>query len=93
MSVNTTPGRETSETATAKEYMTEHRGKIMVLQRAEGMVPQSTDFFTVESVGTHPSGLIITAVFEHNRRQRLRPAEVREATESEIAAQKVGSAH
>lgn len=59
----------------------------MVLQRAEGVAPQSTDFFTVESVGTHPSGLIITAIFAHNRRQRLRPAEIRAATESEIAAQ------
>ena len=66
--------------------MLEHRGKIMVLQKAEGVAPLSTDFFTVESVGTHPTGLIITAVFEHNRRQRLRPAEVRQATEQEIAA-------
>ena len=89
MSVNPTSASDPSETATAKEYMLEHRGKVMVLQKAEGIVPQSTDFFTVESVGTHPSGLIITAVFEHNRRQRLRPAEVRRATELEIAAQKV----
>jgi len=65
--------------------MLEHRDKIMVLQKAEGVAPLSTDFFTVESVGTHPTGLIITAIFEHNRRQRLRPAEVRRATEQEIA--------
>lgn len=69
--------------------MLEHRGKLMVLQKAEGVLPQSSDFFTVESVGTHPSGLIVCAVFEHNRRQRLRPAEIRCATDVEIAAQKV----
>ncbi len=86
--MNLTPPIDPPDTATAKQYMTEHRGKIMVLQKAEGVAPLSTDFFTVESVGTHPSGLIVTAVFEHNRRQRLRPAEIRRATESEIASQK-----
>ena len=83
-----TTGSDSTGTDTAKQYMAAHRDKIMVLQKAEGVAPQSTDFFKVESVGTHPSGLIITAVFEHNRRQRLRPAEVREATELEIAAHK-----
>jgi hypothetical protein len=87
--VNPTLGSDSSETVSAKEYMLEHRGKIMVLQKAEGVAPQTTDFFTVESVGTHPSGLIITAVFEHNRRLRLRPAEIRYATDLEIAGQKV----
>jgi hypothetical protein len=86
--VNLEPGNETPAIGTAKEYMAEHRGKIMVLQKAEGVAPLSTDFFTVESVGTHPSGLIVTAVFEHHRRQRLRPAEIRVATDLEIAAQK-----
>ena len=60
----------------------------MVVQRAEGQSPRSEDFFQVESVGSHPSGLIITGVFEHNRRQNLRPMDIRRATESEIASQK-----
>jgi hypothetical protein len=58
----------------------------MVVQRAEGQPPRSEDFFQVESVGSHPSGLIITGVFERNRRQNLRPMDIRRATESEIAA-------
>ena len=68
--------------------MQEHRGKMMVLQKAEGQVPVSSDFFLVESVGSHPSGLVITGVFEHNRRQRLRTSEMRRATEWEIASHK-----
>jgi hypothetical protein len=61
----------------------------MVVQRAEGQSPRSEDFFQVESVGSHPSGLIITGVFEHNRRQNLRPTDIRRATDLEIASQKV----
>jgi hypothetical protein len=89
MLVNPTPPDEVPEPPNAKGYMLEHRGKVMVLQRAEGVAPQSTDFCTVESVGSHPSGLVITALFAHSRRQRLRPAEIRRATESEIASQNV----
>ena len=79
---------DTLDTRTAKEYMLEHRDKIMVLKRADGVAPLGTDFFTVQSVGTHPSGLVVTAIFEHNRRQHLRPADIRRATDSEIAGQK-----
>jgi len=61
----------------------------MVLQRAEGQPPRSEDFFQVESVGSHPSGLIVTGVFEHNRRQNLRPMDIRRATEVEIASRTV----
>jgi hypothetical protein len=60
----------------------------MVVQRAERQ-PLSEDFFQVESVGSHPSGLVITGVFENNRRQRLRPEDIRRATESEIASLKI----
>jgi hypothetical protein len=87
--VNPTPPDETPESPTAKGYMLEHRGKVMVLQRAEGVAAQDTDFCTVESVGSHPTGLVITAVFAHSRRQRLRPAEIRRATDLEIASQNV----
>jgi hypothetical protein len=87
--VDLLPGSTSIETTTAREYLSEHRGKVMVLQKAEGQAPPREDFFLVESVGTHPSGLIITGVFEHNRRQRLRPVEMRRATELEIAGQKL----
>ena len=79
---------DSASPATAREYMLEHRGKMMVLQKAEGQIPGAGDFFLVESVGSHPSGLVITGVFEHNRRQRLRPSEMRPATEWEIASHK-----
>lgn len=84
--VNLTTGSDWVETRTAKQYMAEHRGKVMVLQKAEGIAPVNTDFCTVESAGTHPTGLIVTAVFEHNRRQHLRTGEIRLATDLEIAA-------
>lgn len=61
----------------------------MVLQKADAQAaPRNEDFFLVESVGSHPTGLVITGVFEHNRRQCLRLADMRRATESEIASHK-----
>lgn len=87
--MNPTPDGELSDTRTAKQYMYEHRDKIMVLQRAEGIAPLSTDFCTVESVGTHPTGLFVTVVFEQRRRQHLRTKELRRATEQEIATRQV----
>ena len=68
--------------------MMEHRGKIMVLHKPEGQIPGAGDFFLVESVGSHPSGLVVTGVFEHKRRQHMRPSEMRRATEWEIASRK-----
>jgi hypothetical protein len=82
--VESTSGSATSEIGTAREYLYKHRGKVMVVQRVEGQPPRNEDFFQVESVGSHPSGLIITGVFEHNRRQNLRPIDIRQATEVEI---------
>jgi hypothetical protein len=83
--VNLTPDSERSDTRTAKQYMAEHRDKIMVLQRAEGIAPLDSDFCTVESAGTHPTGLFVTVLFEQHRRQNLRTGAIRRATELEIA--------
>ena len=58
----------------------------MVVCGKEGQVVEGRDFFTVESVGTLPNGLLITGLFDHNRRERLRSHSVRLATEGEIAA-------
>jgi hypothetical protein len=87
--VDTTEGTASSASGTAREYLYKHRGKVMVVQRAEGETPRNEDFFQVESVGSHPSGLIVTGVFEHNRRKNLRPTDIRPATDLEIASQKV----
>jgi hypothetical protein len=83
--VETNPEIESSETRTAREYYQDHRDRVMVVCGKEGQPLESRHFFTVESVGTLPNGLLITGVFENNRRERLRSHEVRLATEGEIA--------
>ena len=84
MEINTeTPS---SETRTAKDYYRDHRDRIMVVCGKEGQSLESRHFFVVESVGTLPNGLLITGLFEQNRRERLRSEAVRLATEGEIAA-------
>ncbi len=77
---------ESSETRTAKQYFRDHQGKVMVVTREEGQAVDNRDFFLVESVGTLANGLLITGLFDHSRRERLRSHRIRLATESEIAA-------
>lgn len=77
---------ESSETRTAKDYYRDHRDKVMVVCGKEGEVVESRDFFVVESVGTIAGGLLITGMFDGNRRERLRSNHVRLATEQEIAS-------
>lgn len=80
------PENASAETRTAKEYYREFRDRVMVLCGKEGEVPDGRDFFRVESVGTLPNGLLVTGIFEHHRRERLRTETIRPATEGEIAA-------
>jgi hypothetical protein len=84
--VETNPVSELSETRNAKDYYRDHRDKLMVVCGAEGQALEGRDFFMVESVGTLPNGLLITGLFDHNRRERLRSHSVRMATEQEIAS-------
>jgi hypothetical protein len=84
--VETNPEIELAETRTAKDYYREHRGKVMVVCGKEGHSLENRDFFVVESVGTLANGLLITGLFDHDRRERLRSHAVRTATETEIAA-------
>jgi len=88
--VETTPASEPSETRTAKDYYRDHRDKVMVICGKEGQAPASRDFFLVESVGTLAGGLLITGLFDHARRERLRSHSVRLATEGEIASRNGG---
>ena len=85
--METTP--DSASSTNAREYMMEHRGKVMVLHKTEGQPFRSEDFFLVESVGSHPTGLIITGIFKHCRRQRLRLKQFRLATELEVASNNV----
>ena len=44
----------------------------------------TADFFQIELVGTHPTGLIVTGRFENNQRSHMMATAVREANPSEI---------
>jgi hypothetical protein len=57
------------------------------MSNPEGQPLRSEDFFMVESVGVHPTGLIVTGLIEHNRQEPLRLSRFRPATEVEIASQ------
>jgi hypothetical protein len=82
--VDTNSAVESLETRTAKQYFRDHQGKVMVVPRAEGQALDSRDYFTVESVGTLGNGLLVTGLFDHSRRERLRSDRVRLATADEI---------
>ena len=84
--MESTPEIESPETRTAQDYYRDHRGKVMVVRGKEGQGLEDRDFFLVESVGTLPTGLLVTGLFDHNRRERLRSHSVRLATQGEIAA-------
>jgi hypothetical protein len=84
--VESNPESESAETRTAQDYYRDHRGKVMVVCGKEGQVLEDRHFFLVESVGTLPTGLLVTGLFDHNRRERLRSQSVRLATEWEIAS-------
>ena len=83
--VETNTENESSETRTAKQYFQEHQGKVMIVSRAEGQALDSRDFFLIESVGTLGDGLLVTGLFDHSRRERLRTDSIRRATAGEIA--------
>lgn len=84
--METTPESVVPETRTAQQYYRDHRDRVMVICPKEGVTLESRHFFTVESVGTLEDGLLVSGLFEHNRRERLRSQNVRLATEQEIAA-------
>ena len=69
----------------AVTYRRRHAGKLMIILRAEGREPALSDFFHFDSVGTHPTGLFVTGVFDDARREHMRASSVRNANEAEIA--------
>jgi hypothetical protein len=84
--VETTLESSSPEARSAKEYYRDHRDRVMVIRVKEGQALESRHFFVVESVGTLSDGLLVSGLFDHNRRERLRCHEVRLATEQEIAS-------
>lgn len=80
----TTPTAPPVEKMNARTYERAHAGKLMIIQRAEGKEPAAADFFHIDSVGTHPTGLMVTGIFENARRSHMMASAVREANTSEI---------
>ncbi len=78
------PTAPTEEKMNARTYQRAHAGKLMIIHRAEGQEPAAADFFHIDSVGTHPTGLMVTGLFENARRGHMMASAVREANSSEI---------
>ena len=69
----------------ARAYHRAHAGKLMVVEPKTGRELSSSDFFRLEDVGTHPTGLFVTGVFDDARRNHMIASAVRDATLDEIA--------
>lgn len=69
---------------TARDYERAYAGKIMIIQRNAGVPLVTSDFFELEGVGTHPTGLIVTGLFENGRRSHMMASAVRAASGAEL---------
>lgn len=76
------------EQTDARAYRRAHIGKLMVFKRSGAQEPAARDFFQLADVATHPSGLLVTGIFENDRRSHMMASAVRDASEAEIAAQR-----
>lgn len=88
----TTPSSDTTVTQTpAQTYRRAHSGKLMVVQPTTDRQPVGADYFHLESVGTHPTGLYVTGKFAGGRIESMLASNVRDANEEEIASRSSGS--
>lgn len=69
---------------TARDYERAYAGKVMIIQRNDGAPLVTSDFFELDGVGTHPTGLIVTGLFENGRRSHMMASAVRVANGAEI---------
>ena len=69
----------------ARAYYRAHAGKLMVFEPTTGRELSSNDFFRLEEVGTHPTGLLVTGLFDNARRHHMMASVVRDANQDEIA--------
>jgi hypothetical protein len=69
---------------TARDYERAYAGKVMIIQRNDGAPLVTSDFFELDGVGTHPTGLIVTGLFENGRRSHMMATAVRVANRAEI---------
>ncbi len=66
-------------------YQRAHAGKLMIMEPKAAREPVAADFFHIESVGTHPTGLVVTGRFASGLSSMM-ASSVREANEAEIAS-------
>ena len=57
----------------------------MIVEPKSGRELSASDFFHLEDVGTHPTGLLVTGIFDDARRSHMLASSVRDATLDEIA--------
>ncbi len=57
----------------------------MIVEPKSGRELSARDFFHLEDVGTHPTGLFVTGIFGDARRNHMMASAVRDATADEIA--------
>ena len=69
----------------ARAYHRAHAGKLMVVEPKAGRELSSGDFFRFDEVGTHPTGLFVTGIFDNARRNHMLSTGVRDASPDEIA--------
>lgn len=69
----------------ARAYYRAHAGKLMVCESKAGRKLSSGDFFRLDEVGTHPTGLFVTGIFDNGRRNHMISSAVRDASPDEIA--------
>jgi hypothetical protein len=74
-----------SQETPARAYRRAHAGKLMVVEPKADRTLSSGDFFHLEEVGTHPTGLFVTGIFDDARRHHMAASAVRDATQDEIA--------
>jgi hypothetical protein len=69
----------------AADYRRAHAGKLMIIRRPEGQPLVASDFFKFDSAGTHPTGLMVTGIFQNDCRSHMMASRVRAANQAEIA--------
>jgi len=69
----------------ARAYFRIHAGKLMVVEPRSGRELAAGDFFHLAEVGTHPTGLLVTGIFDDARRHHMMASAVRAASPDEIA--------
>jgi hypothetical protein len=83
--MDTVPNVALSQETPARAYHRAHAGKLMIVEPKAGQQLSAADFFHFEDVGTHPTGLFVTGVFDNARRHHMIASAVRDATVEEIA--------